>query len=134
MEIIKKPSDEQLNKVQAFLDEENRETDVGITDIWGCLSPEYFLAVEEGSPIGVVTISADSTFAEIYKLYVAPPYRRKNIANKLFIYAIDCLRSIGVEQVGIEFTGNSYKFWEKVLRDYQGETISPEKAIIQISS
>lgn len=81
MEIIENPSYELLDEIQQKLADERN---LGIVEIWCCSNPYYILAVESGESVGVLSMSLNGHFAEIYKLYVPAQYRRRGYAKKLF--------------------------------------------------
>lgn len=131
MNIIDNPSREQLDKMQNQL---AIESGLEIVDIWVAFSPVYILALDSGKEIGVMSLSINGKFAEIYKLYIPAKDRRKNYASELFYFTISYLSSKGVTEVGIEAVGDSYLFWNTIISNYKYEKVDDNRVILDISN
>jgi GNAT superfamily N-acetyltransferase len=124
MRIIENPTDRQLNDLQKVLE---NDPGVGIVDIWTMTSPFYLVAEDGGVAVGVASTSLGEGVAELYKLYVVPSYRGKQVGRQLVDYVIRKLRARYVEELIVEIAGDSYGFWQKLAWEYQLNDYGPGK-------
>lgn len=80
---------------------------LGISDIWVSISPFYLAAENNGSIVGVASISWGCQAAEIHKIYVAPTHRKKGVAKILFDVALRLFRQNDIEEVIVEIASDA---------------------------
>jgi len=107
----------------------------GIMDLW-CVGESIHMAAVVGAEIvGAVTICDFSEgFCELHKLYVAPNYRRRDIARRLVgeVERLACEREWF--EIGIEISGGSKPFWLQYLNGRTVEVHPDDKVIINTQS
>ena len=117
MKIVNNPPEKHVKQLQKILDEENNGPEcVGIVDLVSNVGYWHCMALENER--GMATVHLGN---EIYKLYVAPEYRRKHIADKLVCNVISCLKNNGETEMLVEMTKASLPFWEKFVETHQLE-------------
>lgn len=130
MRIIENPSDTALQKLQEVLEKESPE---GIVDIWCLIQPFYLAAEDAGSIVGVASISWGDDCAEIYKIYVAPHYRRGGIAKQLFGEALQRFRQNGIKQIVVETASEAgFSLLRSVTNGMHVDDLHDNKYIIQL--
>lgn len=114
MEIVNNPPQQYFDQLQKLLNEEIKGSGViGIVDLGSNLECWQCVAMEGNHPIGAATVRYCNN--ELFKLYVAPQYRRKNVAERLVKHVMKTLKEEGQEDMFIEMTNYSLPFWEKFV-------------------
>ncbi|HCT5876520.1 GNAT family N-acetyltransferase [Proteus mirabilis] len=116
MEIKTPPQQKHIAHLQKLLNNENKTSTVGIVDLKGDIDYWQVIALENGEAVGLATIQFGN---ELYKLYVAPNYRNKNVADKLVNYVMGCLKNNGETEMFIEMTQKSLPFWGNFIKKNQ---------------
>ncbi|WP_323939497.1 GNAT family N-acetyltransferase [Aeromonas caviae] len=131
MDIIEDNNREMLKKIQSTLDSENKlKNDVGIADIWHTLgNPRYFIAIADNKPIAVATLHGYDE-PELYKLYVIPSHRRKNVAKSLVEHVINNLSQNGINELFVEMTNGSLEFWDSIAMNHEIDLFDGDSKII----
>ncbi|MDC6133032.1 GNAT family N-acetyltransferase [Burkholderia gladioli] len=130
MKIIENPAQKYLNSLQKML---AKELDVGIYDIHAIVAPLYIVAEENGSALGVATVSQTGSCPELHKLYVAPLYRQRGVGRQLVEYAISLFTAKGAQELCVEMTEQSRSFWERTVANRKLEWIDSNKFSIILS-
>ncbi|MFM5072854.1 GNAT family N-acetyltransferase [Aeromonas hydrophila] len=120
MNIIESDNREMLDSIQSTLNLELKsEENVGITDIWPTLgNSRYFIVTLGDKPISVATLHGYDE-PELYKLYVIPSYRGKNVARTLVEHIMSVLYQDGINELFVEMTYSSSGFWESIAADHE---------------
>ncbi len=91
----------------------------------------YVVAEDDGRVIGAATImtvrdrkdidDVEEKICELYKLYVSPSYRRKNVGEELFKKSMEEMNSIGFNIMKVQVMKGSIDFWKKMYDKYPHE-------------
>ena len=132
MKLISKPTRSQLAGLQQVL---NSESDVGIKDLYGPLVTHHIGAGVSGvrsELCGAAALSIKSMGGggELYKLYVAPPFRGTGVGRFLVSESLVVFSQHGIEEVYIEVTAQSIYFWNVILAGLRYEIVGDRNAII----
>lgn len=114
MDIINNPRQELIDQLQKQMDDENQKNPpegIGIFDLGSDFECWHCMALDRGVPLGTATVHGN----ELYKLYVAPSHRKKNIAEKLVNHVMFFLKEHGKQEMHVEMTQNSLPFWAKFI-------------------
>lgn len=131
MRINDNPTKKQLEKLQSKL---SKESNVGITDIYGNMVQDYFALEAGGDLIGVASISpfGDGS-AELFKLYIDPEQRGKGLGVYLLKETLNLLVSKGFIEIFVETTPESREFWEKIKATFSTTLYDHNKFGINVS-
>lgn len=107
------PSQKVLDKIQSFLDIENKEKNysVGLEDIGMNFPGKYCVVMEGKKPMAVAAIA---DHGELWKLYVCPEDRGCGIAEKLVLRLI----AQATDGLFVEMTPQSFDFWNKIIQKH----------------
>ena len=128
MDIIKSPSKHELDKIQAILE---AEINTEIKDVWASLDPHYILVKMDNEVAGVASLNT-SLGLELYKLYVAPKYRKRGVANQLLNHIINEFKPEH-DQLFVEVTSDSVDFWKNVTAALSINTFDSNKFCINLN-
>lgn len=131
MIINQSPSAEQLRDLQDVLD---HDEGAGISDIWGLLVSGFLGAEVDGRLVGVASVIYGENEAELFKLYVAPPYRRSGVGLALVEATLEQLRVRNLQELNIEVAGNGRNFWRRVAAGYKCNSYGDSKFSIIVGS
>ena len=111
MQIIRGIPKHELLPLQKLLDEETKGRRGGILDIWSNINPLY-IGVKVGDEVaGVATLSCGEETSELYKLYVAPAYRGREVSTLLLAEAWNVCKELDNDEIFVQSTPESFDFW-----------------------
>lgn len=102
----------------------------GIVDLWCVGNSIHLAAMAEGEVVGAASICYfGDGFCELHKLYVAPGWRRRDLARRLVSEVERISREREWLEIEIQISGGSEPFWARYL-DGRDVEVQPEGRVI----
>lgn len=128
--IIVNPPETNLFDIREIL---STDTEREITDILVSINPFYIVAEDGGCTVGIASISMGDGAAELYKMYVSPLYRRRGVAQALFIELLRVLRNRNIEELYVEtITSAGRAFLQAVTSEFEVQHLHGDKFSVLI--